>query len=192
MIIFSKSEFLKCAYNFEDFPHHFKPEIAISGKSNVGKSSLINTLLKKKKIAKISSTPGKTQSINFFKINDSFYLVDLPGYGYAKVPEKVKKHWAELIENYLHNRRNLKGIIQLVDARHPPTSDDKMMVEWLNAQQIPKIIVATKIDKISKGKRQKQKQAIIDSLNLENDIVFFSAKTGEGRNEIIDFISELI
>ncbi len=186
------AEFVKSAYNYEQFPRHSLPEIAFSGKSNVGKSSMINTLVNRKKLAKISSTPGKTQSINFYNLDNKFYLVDLPGYGFAKVPDKVKEHWAELIEDYLYNRENLRGIVQIVDVRHKPTEDDKLMVDWINAVNIPALIVATKVDKISRGKRKQKKQLIKNQLDYNNEIVFFSAKNGEGRKKISSFIMNLV
>lgn len=185
--------FEKSAYSFEEFPHTRKPEFAISGRSNVGKSSLINTLVNRKKLARISSTPGKTQSINFYNIDNKFYLVDLPGYGFAKVPDNVKEEWAELIDDYLYNRRNLFGIIQIIDSRHKPTQEDQMMVDWLKETGIPAFIAATKVDKISRNKRKKQEELIINTLNIDQEFgfTFFSAKTGEGKKKVIGFIQNL-
>ena len=188
-------EFEKSAYSFEDFPHTRKPEFAFSGRSNVGKSSLINTLVNRKKLARTSSTPGKTQCINFYNMDNKFYLVDLPGYGFAKVPDKVKDEWAELIDDYLYNRRNLFGLIQLVDARHKPTEDDQLMVDWLKETGLPTIIVATKVDKIKRSKRNKQENLIISTLDIAKvdiEFTFFSAKTGEGKNKVSGFIHRLL
>lgn len=182
--------FVTSAYNSEDYPYHPKPEFAFAGKSNVGKSSLINKLLNRKKLARTSSQPGRTQSINFYNIDDRFYFVDLPGYGFARVPDKVREEWGELIDDYLYNRKNLKGIIQIVDVRHKPTEEDCMMVDWLLAADFSTMIVATKVDKISRGKRKKQQQMIMETLKLPSDIdfTFFSAKTGEGKKQISGFI----
>src|SRR5690554_3561539 len=143
---------------------------------------MINKLLNRNKLARTSSQPGRTQSINFYNIDDQFYLVDLPGYGFAKVPKKMKEKWAVLIDDYLHNRENLMGIIQIVDARHKPSKEDQMMVKWLLETGIPTLIVATKLDKISRGQRAKQEKMIRETLLLrpETPFCFFSAKTGEG------------
>ena len=185
--------FVTSAYNYEDFPRHRLPEFAFSGRSNVGKSSLINKLINRKKLAKTSSTPGKTQSINFYNIDNRLYLVDLPGYGFAKVPEKLKDEWAELIDSYLHERRNLAGIIQIIDVRHKPTEDDQLMVEWLKEVSLPTIIVATKVDKLSNNQRYQKEKIIKETLDLSDDIelVYFSAKTGTGKNHISNFIQEV-
>ncbi|MFW5998486.1 MAG: ribosome biogenesis GTP-binding protein YihA/YsxC [bacterium] len=189
-----KTEFKKSAYDYTQFPRHSKPEIAFSGRSNVGKSSLINTLVNRKKLARISSTPGKTQSINFYNIDNNFYLVDLPGYGFAKVPEKVKDDWAQLIEDYLYDRRNLSGIIQIVDSRHKPTKDDRQMLDWLINSDLSVMLVATKVDKISRNQRKKQKKIILNTLNLTEkfNFTFFSSKTGEGKKKVLGFIQSLI
>src|SRR6056297_3964958 len=146
-------EFVISAYGYEDYPDHNKAEIAFAGRSNVGKSSLINMLVRRNKLARTSSRPGRTQSINFYSINNKFYFVDLPGYGFARVPDKVKEKWRELVNNYLYERKNLQAIVQIVDARHKPSSDDQMMVEWLKSVELPFIVVATKVDKLSKNKR---------------------------------------
>ncbi|ACL70239.1 ribosome biogenesis GTP-binding protein YihA/YsxC [Halothermothrix orenii] len=187
--------FVISAYDFDDFPTHNWPEFAFSGRSNVGKSSLINTLVNRRKLARTSSRPGRTQSINFFNIDDRFYLVDLPGYGFANVPRKVKEEWGRLIEGYLNNRPNLAGIVQIVDARHKPTRDDLMMVDWIKASGIPCLIAATKVDKISRGSRKKQEELIKKTLVLEDfdgQFTFFSAKTGEGKKQVGKFILDLV
>ena len=188
-------EFEKSAYSYEDYPRTQKPEFAFSGRSNVGKSSLINTLVNRKKMARISSTPGKTQCINFYNIDNKFYLVDLPGYGFARVPDKVKDEWAELIDDYLYNRRNLDGLIQLVDSRHKPTNEDQMMVDWLKETGLPTIVVATKVDKLKRSQRNKKENLIISTLDLARkdiEFTFFSAKTGEGKNRVMAFIQRLL
>jgi len=186
-----KAEFMISAYNYKDYPRHNLPEIAFSGKSNVGKSSLINTIVNRKNLAIISSRPGRTQSINFYNIDDKFSFVDLPGYGFARVPDKVQEEWRELVNDYLYERPNLQAIIQIVDARHQPSSDDKMMVDWLQSVELPFIVVATKVDKISKNKRKKQREIITKALNIDN-ITFFSAKNGEGNKEVSAFIYQSV
>lgn len=187
-------KFITSAFNTNDYPQHNFLEVAFSGRSNVGKSSMINKLLNRKKLARTSAQPGRTQSINFFNIDDRFYLVDLPGYGFAKVPKKVRDEWGVLIDDYLHNRPQLAGIVQIVDARHKPSKDDQMMVEWLLAAGFPTLIVATKVDKISRGQRAKQEKLIRHTLSLDydNPFCFFSAKTGEGVGRINTFILDLI
>ena len=175
--------FIKSVYNIKDLPVSGLPEIAFSGKSNVGKSSLINTILNRKGIAKTSSTPGRTQAINFIDINDSAFFVDLPGYGYAKVPLHVKKQWGQLIENYLKHSAHLKLIFIIGDARRNPGDDEAAFIGWLTAREIPFIVVLTKTDKLKRGLRQK-------SLNLwqqylgTKDIISFSAVTGEGKDKL--------
>src|SRR5690554_4174336 len=179
---FSNPRFEISAYSSKDFPAHNNREVAFSGRSNVGKSSMINKLTNNNKLARTSSQPGRTQSINFYNIDDRFYLVDLPGYGFARVPKKLKDKWSILIDDYLHNRENLAGIIQIVDARHKPSREDQMMVNWLMETGIPTLIVATKADKISRGQRAKQEKLIRETLALRAGVpfCFFSAKTGEG------------
>ncbi|MFW6022078.1 MAG: ribosome biogenesis GTP-binding protein YihA/YsxC [Halanaerobiaceae bacterium] len=186
--------FVTSAFSSEGYPQHNFLEIAFSGRSNVGKSSMINKLLNRSKLARTSSQPGRTQSINFFNIDDRFFLVDLPGYGFAKVPKKVREEWGYLIDDYLHNRPNLAGIVQIVDARHKPTSDDCMMVDWLMETGIPTLTVATKVDKLKRSQRHKQKKLILDTLKLDNETSFcyFSAKTGEGLEKVDSFIEGLL
>ncbi len=186
----NKAEFMLSAYSYQDYPRHSLPEIAFSGKSNVGKSSLINTLVNRKNLAIISSRPGRTQSINFYNIDDRFSFVDLPGYGFARVPDEVQEEWRELVNDYLYERSNLKAIIQIVDARHKPSSDDQMMVDWLKSVGLPFIVVATKVDKISKNKRNKQREIITEALNVD-EITFFSAKNGEGNKKVSAFIYQI-
>lgn len=192
----TNAEFYTSVFKYEDCPRLQQPEVAFSGRSNVGKSSLINSITRQKKLARTSNTPGRTQSLNYFNVDDKFYLVDLPGYGFANVPQKVKDDWAELIDTYLNYRENLVGVVQIIDSRHKPTKDDKMMVEWLQASGLSYLIVATKVDKISNNKKAKQKKLIYKELNLieEDNFTFFSAQTGEGSKEVyqyLDFLMQL-
>lgn len=190
----TNAEFYKSIYNYEDCPRLKQPEVAFSGRSNVGKSSLINKISRKKKLARTSNTPGRTQSLNYYNIDDKFFLVDLPGYGFASVPKKVKDEWAELIDTYLNYRENLVGIVQIIDARHKPTKDDKMMLDWLRASGLSFLVAATKVDKISNNKRSKQKKLIYKELKLDEDdnFTFFSAQTGEGSREVCNYLEFLL
>ena len=167
-------------------PETDKVEIAFAGKSNVGKSSLINALMNRKALARTSATPGKTQTINFYNVNDVMYLVDLPGYGYAKVSEQEKAKWGQLIERYLHTSKQLKAVFLLIDIRHEPSANDKMMYEWIVAQGYEPIIVATKLDKLKRSQVQKHVKMIKEGLQLipGTVIVPFSAETKQGREEI--------
>ncbi len=167
-------------------PENDKPEIAFAGKSNVGKSSLINALMNRKSYARISATPGKTQTINYYNINDELYLVDLPGYGYAKVSEQEKAQWGRMIENYLHSSRQLKAIFLLIDIRHEPSANDKMMYEWVVAQGYNPIIIATKLDKLKRSQVDKHVKMVRQGLNLipGTIVIPFSAETKQGREEI--------
>ena len=159
-------------------------EIAFAGRSNVGKSTLINSLLNRKKLVKTSSTPGKTQLINFFKINDEFYFVDLPGYGFAKVPESVSKQWQRLIEAYLQERETLRKVVLIVDSRHKPTAQDRQLKEWLDFYQRPVLIVASKIDKLKRGQIQKQLKQIKQELSLDKTPLVHSSLEKGRREEI--------
>ncbi len=187
--MFSKVEFIKSAHQIEDLPEHQFPEIAFSGRSNVGKSSLINMVLGRKKLARISKTPGRTRSINFFNIEDRFCLVDLPGYGFARVPEQEKEKWAYLIESYLNQRSNLRAIIQIVDARHNPTEEDKMMINWLKASQLEYLIAATKADKLNRSQIKPRRQEISQELEIPaENILLTSAKDRTGQKPLLTFI----
>lgn len=190
----SRIKLVATAMAANQFPRTPYPEVAFAGRSNVGKSSLLNKLVNRKNLAHTSSSPGKTRTINFYLVNDQFFLVDLPGYGYAQVSEEVRKKWGELIENYLRERENLKGVVLLVDARHEPTEDDRLMYDWLAYYRIPVIVVATKADKISRGKYLPQEKVIRQKLGLgeEVPVLFFSARTGQGREELWKLISEWI
>jgi len=177
-------------------PENNKPEIAFAGRSNVGKSSLINALLNRKSFARTSSTPGKTQTINFYNINQEFYLVDLPGYGYAKVPLKAKEQWGRLIERYLHGSKQLKGIFLLVDIRHAPSKDDKKMYDWIVSHGYQPIIVATKVDKLKRSQVQKHIKVIKEELQMKEggNLIPFSSATKQGREElwsIIDIVKNI-
>ena len=170
-------------------PENDKPEIAFAGKSNVGKSSLINALMNRKSLARISATPGKTQTINFYNINREIYLVDLPGYGYAKVSEKEKEAWGKMIERYLHKSTMLKAVFLLIDIRHDPSKNDKMMYDWILHQGYEPVIIATKLDKLKKSQVAKQLKAIRTGLGLVSGttVIPFSAKTKQGRDEIWEY-----
>lgn len=170
-------------------PDNDKPEIAFAGKSNVGKSSLINALMNRKSLARISATPGKTQTINFYNINREIYLVDLPGYGYAKVSEKEKEAWGKMIERYLHKSTMLKAVFLLIDIRHDPSKNDKMMYDWILHQGYEPVIIATKLDKLKKSQVAKQLKAIRTGLGLVSGttVIPFSAKTKQGRDEIWEY-----
>ena len=174
--------FIKSAVKPDQYPRHSLPEIAFIGRSNVGKSSLLNCLANKKNLARISNTPGRTQLINFFNVDEKMCFVDLPGYGFAKVPEHVKKQWQPMIEAYLLKSEWLKCVVLIVDSRHKPSRHDIMMREWLQAYEIPVLIVATKIDKIPKTKRKKHLNLVRDTLKLHSSepLLSFSALNGEG------------
>lgn len=171
-------------------PDNRYPEIAFAGKSNVGKSSLINALMNRKSYARISATPGKTQTINFYNINDEMYLVDLPGYGYAKVSEQEKIRWGKLIERYLHGSQQLKAVFLLIDIRHDPSANDKMMYDWIVAQGFEPIIIATKLDKIKRSQVAKHLKAVKQGLGLipGTKVIPFSSVTKQGRDEIWEFV----
>lgn len=171
-------------------PENDKPEIAFAGKSNVGKSSLINALMNRKSYARISATPGKTQTINFYNINDEMYLVDLPGYGYAKVSEQEKAQWGKLIERYLHTSGQLRAVFLLIDIRHAPSANDKMMYHWIVEQGYQPIIIATKLDKIKRSQVQKCIKILKEGLELVpgTKVIPFSSQTKQGRDEIWDLI----
>ena len=167
-------------------PETDKVEVAFAGKSNVGKSSLINALMNRKALARTSATPGKTQTINFYNVNDVMYLVDLPGYGYAKVSEKEKIQWGKLIERYLNTSKQLKAVFLLIDIRHDPSANDKMMYEWICAQVYEPIIIATKLDKLKRSQVQKHVKMIKEGLGLlpGTVVIPFSAETKQGREGI--------
>lgn len=171
-------------------PENDKPEVAFAGKSNVGKSSLINALMNRKSYARISATPGKTQTINFYNINDAMYLVDLPGYGYARVSAREKEQWGRLIERYLHGSAQLKAVFLLIDIRHEPSGNDKLMYRWIIDQGYEPVIIATKLDKIKRSQIQKHVKMIREGLSLVpgTKVIPFSSSTKQGRDEIWETI----
>lgn len=175
-------------------PDNQLPEIAFAGKSNVGKSSLINGLLNRKSLARTSSSPGKTQTINFYNINKELYFVDLPGYGYAKVSQEIRNKWGKMIERYLHTSRQLKLVFLLVDIRHAPGENDKTMYDWIVANGYTPVIIATKLDKIKRSELIKNLKVIREKLNLDNEtkIIPFSAVSKQGRDDIWEFIQTTI
>ena len=171
-------------------PDNNMPEIAFAGKSNVGKSSLINALMNRKSYARISATPGKTQTINFYNINEELYLVDLPGYGYAKVSEKEKQQWGRLIERYLHQSAQLRAVFLLIDIRHDPSANDRMMYHWILDQGFAPIIIATKLDKIKRSQVAKHIKMLKEGLELRpgTTVIPFSSVTKQGRDEIWELV----
>nr|WP_320015927.1 ribosome biogenesis GTP-binding protein YihA/YsxC [uncultured Desulfobacter sp.] len=191
-------EFIKSAVKPAHYPEYNFPEIAFAGRSNVGKSSLINTLINRKDMVKTSSRPGCTQLINFFLVNgdlsqEELSLVDLPGYGYAKVSKKIRAQWQPMVETYVGTRKNLLGLILLMDIRRDPGKEELDMVRWLETKQMPCLLVLTKADKLSKTKQLKQLDAACTAFNRDRDgIVLFSAKTRQGRQTIWDEIHNLI
>lgn len=189
-----KAELVITAAKQEQYPKDEQLEIALAGRSNVGKSSLINTLVNRRNLARTSSSPGKTQTINFYNINDEFRLVDLPGYGYAKVSLRERERWGKMIENYLTNRRNLAEVLLLLDIRHSPGEHDKMMYDWIRSFGFNGIIIATKADKISKGKWNKHIAMIQRELGVENRefIVPFSATSRLNKDKVWDVIKEVL
>ena len=196
-----KSDYIISAVGKKQYPEESLPEIVFIGRSNVGKSSLINSLTRRKNLARISQTPGKTQTINFYKVDlkisaeenliyKNFYLVDLPGYGYAKTSKTNRKIWAKFIEEYLLNRREIKFVCQLIDIRHEPQDSDKKMFAWLVEKNLPVLIIATKSDKISKTEQKKNLAAIKNSLGVdENSLLPYSSKTNVGRNDLLEVIA---
>ena len=170
------------------YPTDNKKEFLLIGRSNVGKSSFINTIINRKSFARTSATPGKTQTLNFYKVNEEFYLVDAPGYGFAKVRNSLKKKFGLIIESYLKSRENLQMVFLLIDFRHKPTEDDILMYEYLKYYNIPVTIVCTKLDKVSKNNHEKNKKIVMKEFKLENDnkLILFSSVTKNGKNEIYD------
>ena len=187
-------EFVTSAVRRSQYPEDKKPEFLLVGRSNVGKSSFINTLVNRKNLARISSVPGKTQTLNFYLINENFYLVDVPGYGFAKVSKVLKNKFGLIIEDYLKERDNLKMVFMLIDFRHKPTSDDIMMYDYLKFYQIPVTIIATKCDKVSKNNYEKNKKIIRDTLKMieSDDFILFSTINKNGKQDVHDKILELI
>ena len=176
------------------FPENTLPEIAFAGKSNVGKSSLINAIMNRKSLARTSSQPGKTQTINFYNVNDAFYLVDLPGYGYAKVNEEVKAKWGKMVERYLRQAKQLRAVFLLIDIRHEPSANDRQMYDWIISQGYHPIIIATKLDKLKRSQVPSALKTVREGLKAEKGtlILPFSALTKQGREEIYEVIDGLI
>lgn len=192
-MIVKSTTFIKSGTKPSHYPEGDLPEIAFAGRSNVGKSSLINVLVNRKNLVRTSSTPGRTQLINFFQVNDDFMLVDLPGYGYAKVPLAVKKDWRPMMETYLSKRKNLRGVVLILDIRRVPTDEDLQMLAWLRAYSVPPIIVVTKCDKLSKNERAKQSAIIMERTGLKREeLNFFSALSKEGKDGIWARIDALL
>lgn len=175
-------------------PDNTQPEFAFAGKSNVGKSSLINALMNRKAYARTSAQPGKTQTINFYHINNEFYYVDLPGYGYARANEEVKAKWGKMIENYLHKSRMLKCVFLLIDIRHEPSDNDKLMYDWIVSQGFQPVLIATKADKIKRSQLQKQLKLLRTGLGVGNEttLIPFSAESKQGREEIWAYIEKVM
>jgi len=191
-MIIKSAEFVTSAVKTSQYPPEGLPEIAFAGRSNVGKSSLINTLVNRKRLVKTSSTPGRTQLINFFDINNNLTFVDLPGYGYAKVPVSVRKKWGPMIETYLSTRKTLRGVVIIMDIRRLPREEEQNLIGWLAHFSIAGILVLTKTDKLSKTKIVKQQDAIVRALAVEKeDVILFSAKTRRGRDAVWDAILTL-
>jgi len=179
------SEFITSAVAPSHYPPASLPEIAFAGRSNVGKSSMINKLINRRRLVKTSSTPGRTQLINFFLVNNALSFVDLPGYGYAKVPKSVTKKWGPMIETYLSTRSTLRGVVLIMDIRRIPGTDELNFTDWLSHFGIPSILVLTKADKLSKTKQKKQQLAIAEALSADkDDLILFSAKSGQGKDAV--------
>lgn len=190
----SKAKYESTAVRPNQYPAGNMPEVALVGRSNVGKSTIINTLLNRKGIARVSSEPGKTRGINFYNVDDALYLVDLPGYGYAKVSKDEKAKWGKMIETYLNSRRQLEMTLMLVDIRHAPSEDDKMMYRWITERGLRHIVVATKTDKISRGQIHNRLQEIRKVLGLtqEDTLIAYSSETKQGKDEIWAAIRDVL
>ncbi|EHV0742759.1 YihA family ribosome biogenesis GTP-binding protein [Listeria monocytogenes] len=185
-------ELIISAVRPEQYPETDLPEYALAGRSNVGKSSFINTMIRRKSMARISQKPGKTQTLNFYKIEEALFFVDVPGYGFAKVSKTEREKWGVMIETYITSREQLRGVIQIVDLRHKPTEDDRMMYEFLKYYDIPVTVVATKADKIPRSKWQKNAKIVRETLDFDPDdkFVLFSSETKMGKDEAWQFIKE--
>jgi GTP-binding protein len=202
-MLIKKVDFAGAIGNTKQSPPGQLPQIAFSGRSNVGKSSLINTVLNRTRsnVARVSATPGKTREINFFKVNAvsaaelpiEFFLVDLPGYGYAKVPQSVKLQWQKLMEWYLRNTADLKGVVQLIDVRHEPTEADRLMIKYLYETEMPALFVLTKVDKLTRSARAAQVRTVVRALGVDPDqVIEFSAMTGEGKEELLETVEAIL
>lgn len=192
-MIIRSAKFVCSAVTPGQYPPDDLPEVAFAGRSNVGKSSLINKILNRKKLVRTSKTPGRTQLLNFFEINELWRFVDFPGYGYAKVPVEVRKRWRPMVESYLKTRVNLRGMVWLLDIRREVSKEDLTLWDWLQAEQVTVIIVITKADKLSKNKRNKQAASIAKSLGRKaQELIQFSATSGEGKDEIWQALRQLL
>ncbi len=192
-MIIKTVDFIKSAVKPSQYPEYDFPEIAFAGRSNVGKSSLINTLIQRKDMVKTSSKPGCTQLINFFMVNENLSFVDLPGYGYAKVSKKIRSQWQPMVNLYLSQRKSLLGLILLIDTRRDPEKEEFDMMEWLEAHKIPYLVVLTKSDKLSKTEQQKRLLSICSQMNREkNNVILFSTRTKMGRDTILGEIENLM
>jgi GTP-binding protein len=188
------AEFVTSAGKATECPPSPRPEIAVSGRSNVGKSSLLNSLFGRKKLVKVSSTPGKTQRLNYFLVNDRFHVVDLPGYGFAQAPDAVREQWRDMMQEYLRTRRQLAAVIQLVDSRHEPSREDREMVKWLRGEQLLFCLVASKIDKLGQSKRTRALRDITDALQVPatQALIPHSSETGEGKTELLAWMDRTL
>lgn len=191
-MLIKSAEFVTSAVRPQQYPAAELPELAFAGRSNVGKSSLINTLVSRRKLVQTSSTPGKTRLINFFRVNDALMLVDLPGYGYARVSEEERRKWRPMIERYLSNRENLKAVVVILDIRRAPNEEDAQLLDWLARREIASILVVTKADKLSKTAQLKQLKIIAGALEIDpDDLVLFSSKSRQGRDVLWRTLVEL-
>ena len=188
------AEFVTSAGKASECPPGPRLEIAVSGRSNVGKSSLLNSLFGRRRLVKVSSTPGKTQRLNYFLVNDQFHVVDLPGYGFANAPDSVRDQWRTMMQEYLRTRRQLTAVIQLVDSRHEPSREDREMVKWLRGEQLPFCLIASKIDKLGQSKRAPALRAITEALQVPaaQTLIPHSSETGEGRTELLAWMSRTL
>ncbi len=190
---FSTVEFLLSVHRLQQLPPPELPEVAFAGRSNVGKSSLINTMIGRKSLVKVSSRPGKTQGLNYFRVDDQFFLVDLPGYGFAKVPKAMQNAWQGLISTYLENRLSLRCVVVIIDIRHEPKAQDNQLIGWLREKGIPSLPVYTKIDKISGSQRDRHARLLDAGHGLSpSQRLLFSAKTGQGRDELIGALAAFL
>lgn len=189
----SDVKFIKSVFSLKGLPEPEYPEIAFAGRSNVGKSSLINRILNRKNLVKVSSKPGKTQSLNFFLVRDLFYLVDLPGYGYAKVPKSLQEQWGKLITSYLETRQTLRGVVLIIDLRHSLKELDRDLAGWLRSKEIPVLFVYTKTDKLSKNQQNKNALILDAGLGIDqSDRILFSAKSGQGRDNLLSKLDQIL
>lgn len=190
----TKAEFIISAASQKQYPNEPIPEIALAGRSNVGKSSFINRMISRKNLARTSQKPGKTQTLNFYKLNDHLHFVDVPGYGYAKVSKKERDRWGHMMEEYFSERENLQAVVLITDIRHKPTKDDQMMYDFLKHFELPVIVIATKADKVSRGKHEQYLKRTRETLQMEKEdpLILFSAETGLGRDQAWKAIQSFI